>query len=154
MSQANYISRKALNLFSNNELDLIYNQEKLKDFIGLPFSIENIEKQIELKNASFSSAQRDTLCDVLYREYKNFENNNISLEQIDRLRQSNTYTITTGHQLCFLGGPMYFVWQKPGRRAAARRTTLPTTPGSTPSTPASEQEGASSGGGGCGYKQR
>ncbi len=108
MSQANYISRKALNLFSNNELDLIYNQEKLKDFIGLPFSIENIEKQIELKNASFSSAQRDTLCDVLYREYKNFENNNISLEQIDRLRQSNTYTITTGHQLCLLGGPMYF----------------------------------------------
>ena len=108
MSQANYISRKALNLFSNSELDLIYNQEKLKDFISLPFSIENIEKQIELKNASFSSAQRDTLCDVLNREYKNFENNNISLEQIDRLRQSNTYTITTGHQLCLLGGPMYF----------------------------------------------
>ena len=65
MSHASYISRKALNLFSKNDLDLIYRQKELKDFIGLPFSIENIEKQIELKNADFSTAQRDILCDVL-----------------------------------------------------------------------------------------
>lgn len=87
---------------------MIYHQDKLKDFIGLPFSLDNIEKQIELKNENFSAANRELLCNVLYNEYQNSPNNSLSFQQIDLLRSSNTYTVTTGHQLCLLGGPMYF----------------------------------------------
>jgi len=108
MSQTRYISRKMLDVFSSNDQDLIYHQEKLQDFIGLPFSLDNIEKQIELKNENFSAANREVLCNVLYKEYQNNKNNSLSLQQIDLLRNSNTYTVTTGHQLCLLGGPMYF----------------------------------------------
>ena len=35
------IPRKELDLFSEQDLDFVYHQEKLKDFIGLPFSLEN-----------------------------------------------------------------------------------------------------------------
>ena len=34
--------------------------------------------------------------------------NGDALSQINRLKEPNTFSVTTGHQLCLLGGPMYF----------------------------------------------
>ena len=48
MTTVQHIPRKLIQ-FSENDLEFIYDQSKLKDFIGLPFSMANIEKQIELK---------------------------------------------------------------------------------------------------------
>ena len=71
MKKVNHISRKELNQFSENDLEFIYEQDKVKDFIGMPFSIENIEKQIILKKNSYSSENRDSLVKALQIQYQN-----------------------------------------------------------------------------------
>jgi len=108
MKKVSHISRKELNLFSKNDLDFISHQENLKDFIGLPFSMENFSEQVHLKKNSFDQEKRNVLTEVLSEQYQHLNNNDLAIDQINRLKDSNTYTITTGHQLCLLGGPMYF----------------------------------------------
>ncbi len=108
MTAFQHIPRKELSQFSENDLEFIYDQSKLKDFIGLPFSIANIEKQIELKKDSFDIKSRDQLVNVLQRQYSDVRQNEDALSQINRLKEPDTFSVTTGHQLCLLGGPMYF----------------------------------------------
>ena len=102
------IPRKELDLFSEQDLDFVYHQEKLKDFIGLPFSIENFKSQMDLKQKLYTKESRITLTKVLEDSYSQMKTSNRTSDQIKCLKDSNTYTITTGHQLCVLGGPMYF----------------------------------------------
>ena len=108
MKKTSHISRTDLNLFSEHDLEFILHQEKLKDFIGSPFSMENFNNQIELKKKSFKQEKRKILAEALTHQYQKLNKNDFSLNQINRLIDSNTYTVTTGHQLCLLGGPMYF----------------------------------------------
>ena len=108
MTAVQHIPRKELSQFSENDLEFIYDQSKLKDFIGLPFSMANIEKQIELKKDSFDIKSRDQLVNVLQTQYLDVRQNEDALSQINRLKEPNTFSVTTGHQLCLLGGPMYF----------------------------------------------
>ena len=108
MKKISHISRTELNMFSVHDLDFILNQDKLKDFIGLPFSMENFREQIKLKKNSFDQEKRNVLTEVLSEQYEHLNNNDFAIDQINRLKESNTYTVTTGHQLCLLGGPMYF----------------------------------------------
>ena len=108
MTAVQHIPRKELSQFSENDLEFIYDQSKLKDFIGLPFSMANIEKQIELKKDSFDIKSRDQLVNVLQTQYLDVRQNDDALSQINRLKEPDTFSVTTGHQLCLLGGPMYF----------------------------------------------
>ena len=104
MKKISHISRTELNMFSVHDLDFILNQDKLKDFIGLPFSMENFREQIKLKKNSFDQEKRNVLTEVLSEQYEHLNNNDFAIDQINRLKESNTYTVTTGHQLCLLGG--------------------------------------------------
>ena len=61
MKKISHISRTELNMFSVHDLDFILNQDKLKDFIGLPFSMENFREQIKLKKNSFDQEKRNVL---------------------------------------------------------------------------------------------
>ena len=108
MTTVQHIPRKELSQFSENDLEFIYDQSKLKDFIGLPFSTANIQKQIELKKDSFDKKSRDRLVNVLQTQYLDVRQNEAALSQINRLKEADTFSVTTGHQLCLLGGPMYF----------------------------------------------
>ena len=108
MIKTSSIPRSKLPFFSQEDIDLIYHQEKLSDFIGLPFAIENFEKQIKTKKKQFTSAQRNTIASVLKDNYEKLSENELALKQIALLKEENTYTVTTGHQLCLFGGPLYF----------------------------------------------
>ena len=108
MIKTSSIPRSKLPFFSQEDIDLIYHQEKLSDFIGLPFAIENFEKQIKTKKKQFTSAQRNTIASVLKDNYEKLSENELALKQIALLKKENTYTVTTGHQLCLFGGPLYF----------------------------------------------
>ena len=70
--------------------------------------MENFSEQVHLKKNSFDQEKRNVLTEVLSEQYQHLNNNDLAIDQINRLKDSNTYTITTGHQLCLLGGPMYF----------------------------------------------
>ena len=91
--------------FSQLILDYINSPKKLAEFIDDEVSLQNFKKAIEGK--SFSIEKRELLVQQLKHQYKLAginEPNNVSL-----LLKENAYTVTTGHQLCLLGGPQYFI---------------------------------------------
>ena len=108
MIKTTSIPRSKLPFFSQEEIDLIYHQKKLSEFIGLTFAIENFEKQIKTKKKLFTIEQRNTIASVLEGNYEKLPENALALKQIALLKEENTYTVTTGHQLCLYGGPLYF----------------------------------------------
>jgi bacillithiol biosynthesis cysteine-adding enzyme BshC len=60
---------------------------------------------------------RETLVAALKRQNAAYSNHQV----IDRLLQENSFTITTGHQLCVATGPLYFLYKIASTIAFARR---------------------------------
>ena len=89
MKKASHISRTDLNLFSEHDLEFILHQEKLKDFIGSPFSMENFNNQIELKKKSFKQEKRIILAEALTHQYQKLNKNDFSLNQGQRNQEIN-----------------------------------------------------------------
>ncbi|RMG80276.1 MAG: bacillithiol biosynthesis BshC, partial [Bacteroidetes bacterium] len=59
-----------------------------------------------MENKSKFFRHRENLVEALLEQNKNAGAK--VLENIRLLKENNTYTVTTGHQLCVLGGPAYF----------------------------------------------
>jgi bacillithiol biosynthesis cysteine-adding enzyme BshC len=95
--------------FSGMFLDYIKGNESLKPFYENLPHIDQFESQIEQK--SFSQEKRDTLVEVLSKQYKSFEISGAVSRNIDLLKENNSYTITTGHQLNIFTGPLYFIYK-------------------------------------------
>lgn len=92
--------------FSKFFLDYIHQNEKLKPFYNLFPSIENFQKVIDQRN--FSTDKRHILAEVLKKQYSQIgeDHPNVAL-----LKKSNTFTVTTGHQLNLMTGPLYFIYK-------------------------------------------
>ncbi len=105
------IDRRKTTFFSNLSNDLVYNQLDLLDFINQPFSTEAFDIQIEQKSKNFPTENRSTLVAELLKKYQSVENNKQTINNINRLKESSTYSITTGHQLNILTGPIYFIYK-------------------------------------------
>ncbi len=109
--KATYIPRRQTNSFTEQQLLLTENQNSLREFIGIPFSKEAFLKQIELKSENYNQDNRQILQSVLTSNYSSIENNSKSLENINKLTDKNCFTVTTGHQLSLLTGPIYFIYK-------------------------------------------
>ena len=105
------ILRKSSNFFSENQLLLSENQHKLTDFIGLPFSKDAFKEQADLKAKDYSFDKRSLLFTTLNNIYKTLPDNQLCLNNINALKNQNCFTITTGHQLSLLTGPIYFIYK-------------------------------------------
>ena len=103
--------RKDSNCFSSQQLLFTDNQKALKDFIGLPFSEENLKAQTAIKSTFFTAEKRNLLVSVLTKKYSSVSNVAASLKNIASLENENCFTITTGHQLSLFTGPLYFVYK-------------------------------------------
>jgi bacillithiol biosynthesis cysteine-adding enzyme BshC len=68
-------------------------------------------QQIALKKQSFSTEQRELLTQVLEEKYKGISVSEKLKNNLALLQEPNTFTITTGHQLCFMTGPLYFIYK-------------------------------------------
>jgi len=88
------------------------------DFISSFFqhkpNLLGIQSQLEVKK-NFDPALRIRLIEALKKQYKRLqlaedECAEIS-ERIDLLQSPNTFTVTTGHQLCLFTGPLYTVYK-------------------------------------------
>lgn len=91
--------------FSKLILDYVNNPEKLSDFSKGEVSLQNFKKKLTEK--SFSKEKRELLVGQLQSQYESSgveTPSNVSL-----LLNDTTLTVTTGHQLCLLGGPQYFI---------------------------------------------
>lgn len=107
---AHMVDRRSTHLFSSISNDLVYEQEKLKPLIQQPFSLEAFGKQIQLKGQSYSPQQREVLVQTLHQQYSKWNVNDRS-NLIARLANSNTFAVTTGHQLSLYTGPLFFIYK-------------------------------------------
>ncbi len=106
-----HFNREKTGLFTNISNQLSYNQIGLSKYIQSPFSKENFQKQIELKSKSFTKSQREILFNVLKEKYNLVSESEKVTSNLSLLREENTFTITTGHQLSLFTGPIYFIYK-------------------------------------------
>ncbi|MCW5912741.1 MAG: bacillithiol biosynthesis cysteine-adding enzyme BshC [Cyclobacteriaceae bacterium] len=97
--------------FSSFFLDYIHEKETLKPFYSLFPCIENFKAQIESKAQSFPQSSRTILAEVLHKQYEALAVSDATQTNIALLKNKNTFTITTGHQLNIFTGPLYFVYK-------------------------------------------
>ncbi len=100
---------KDTNSFSRAFLDYIDGKEELEPFYGAFPSQEALLEQA--KKRQFSSETRQITASALKRQYEGFEASNQTLENIEKLRDANTFSVTTGHQLNIFTGPLYFIYK-------------------------------------------
>jgi len=105
------IHRKESGLFSDLSNVLTYDQESLSNLLSAPFSAKAFDKQIQLKETFFTPEKRALLANVLQEQYAGFPQSDKVNENIASLRDPDTFTVTTGHQLNLLTGPVYFIYK-------------------------------------------
>lgn len=81
----------------------------LRPFYKYEVNLEEFSKVIE--NKVFTTAQRQVLVQELERQYANIDASKASLENIQKLRQDNCYSIITAHQPNLFTGPLYFIYK-------------------------------------------
>lgn len=92
-------------------VDYLIEKKKLKKFYNLFPSYKNLIQQADVKLNAFKN--RHLLLEVLYRQFQN-NIDTIHIEQqknLNLLSQDNTVTITCGHQLNLLTGPIYVLYK-------------------------------------------
>ena len=105
------LHRKETGFFSQQQLDLCYNQSVYSDFLTQPFSKEAFGEQIQRKRNAFPKENREILVNVLKKQYGSVTVNPTVLQNIDLLANENTFTVVTGHQLVAMTGPLYFIYK-------------------------------------------
>lgn len=88
-----------------------YSQQKkqLQHFYKFAPNLEGFAEAIQERSKKI--VDRKTLHAALVQQYYGFEMSAALKENIDALLNENTFTVTTGHQLNILGGPLYFYYK-------------------------------------------
>lgn len=105
------IPRKDLHQFSAFSAAFGEDQAPFSAFIQTPLnSISDLKEQAALKKAQYAPAFRTQLVKTLQQQ----AGNSLSGSQaanLALLEDENTFTITTGHQLTFFGGPLFLLYK-------------------------------------------
>lgn len=97
--------------FSEFICDYLDQVASLRDFYHRYPSVISFGAQIEEKSASFSIGQREALATALDRQYAHLSPPEKVLSNINLLRDKDTFTVVTGHQLNIFTGPLYFLYK-------------------------------------------
>jgi len=104
------IELKSTGLFSSLFEDYISQSNQVKPFYNYHFSKHDFSEYLS-KN-SFDYLNRTVLVKALNQQAKLVANtSSASLAHIQLLENKNTFTVTTGHQLCLFTGPLYFIYK-------------------------------------------
>lgn len=106
-----YIPFKETGYFSEFITDYLSQKVELRCLYHRFPLTTNFPAQIKEKQAHYSAENRDILAQALERQYKNLSISKETYQNIEALRQENTFTITTGHQLSLFTGPLYFIYK-------------------------------------------
>ncbi|HIA35887.1 MAG TPA: bacillithiol biosynthesis cysteine-adding enzyme BshC [Flavobacteriales bacterium] len=101
-----YKQVKGKKLYSPLVWDYINNKKKLRPLYNFQPSIEGLEEAIK-KRTKFN-INRNNLVSVLKEQYQDIP---VKPKNIDLLKEANTFTVTTGHQLCLFMGPAYVAYK-------------------------------------------
>lgn len=90
---------------------LLHNDPAFKPFHTGLVSTTAATEAASNRATSFDQSKRNTLVEVLHKQYEHLAPDDKTRAQIDVLSASNAVTIATGHQLNLFTGPLYF-WYK------------------------------------------
>ena len=107
--QAEYLSYKSTKSFSKLMMDYLDADSSLSDFLEYENSIDGYRKIIANRNNI--SVNRSLLVERLKVQNSGLELSELSQTNISKLKESNTFTITTGHQLNYFTGPLYYIYK-------------------------------------------
>lgn len=107
--QTNTISLDETGCFSQSFIDYIQQKKELEPFYKAFPKIDRFKEALETKK--FDQTLRSSLADVLSNQYQDITITKAVKENIDKLRDQRTFTITTGHQLNIFTGPLYFIYK-------------------------------------------
>lgn len=97
--------------FSSLMCDYLAAQSSLHPFYGRFPKVANFEKQAKEKVQSFTPTMRTVLVDSLKKQYSNNTPYPATQKALELLKKDNTVTLTTGHQLCLMTGPLFFLYK-------------------------------------------
>ncbi len=109
MFKPSYIHYSETGFFSNLILDYISGKPELKGFYEYAPELSSFSKKINDRKKI--QVERELLADVLLQQNKSLGANEKVLANIQLLRNNNTFTVTTGHQLNLFTGPLYFIYK-------------------------------------------
>lgn len=99
--------------FSDMVLDYLNADENLKEFYKYSPELSTFKEAIA--NRNFPNAHRKILVDTLLEQYSRSKIKQKEaaavFQNIALLKEENTFTLTTGHQLCLFTGPLYFIYK-------------------------------------------
>ena len=106
------ISYQNSRYFSPLMNDYLEQKSNLQSLYSRFPNLENFEEQIIEKEINFNgNEKREVLVSVLKKQYAQINASKTTLNNIKLLNNSNTFTITTGHQLNLFSGPLYFLYK-------------------------------------------
>lgn len=112
------ISYQNSGYFSSLMNDYLNQKEPTQLFYNRFPNLENFEAQIKEKKENFDggdnnnfNTKRTALVTVLKDQYSKIPTSDLTKQNIEALASSNTFTITTGHQLNLFSGPLYFLYK-------------------------------------------
>src|SRR5690606_22085974 len=105
------IAFKKTGYFSDLICDYLAEDEALKPFYNRFPTLENFKGQIEEKKQSFPKENRNILVNSITNQYRGLQASVLTSENIGSLKNENTFTIVTGHQLNLFTGPLYLLYK-------------------------------------------
>lgn len=108
MSHAEYLPFEHSGSLNRLLIDYLHRKNELREFYSEYPDLEGFNTII--KANPYQALDRQTLSNLLNQQASSVNNTSeASLANIQLLANPNTYTVTTGHQLCLFTGPFYFI---------------------------------------------
>lgn len=106
------ISFRDTNYFSSFICDYLDQKPELQQFYNRFPKLESFKAQIDEKlESGILEENRNVLFKALSQQYADIKISELTKVNIKSLKDSNTFTITTGHQLNLFTGPLYFLYK-------------------------------------------
>lgn len=85
--------------------------KKLDGFQNNTFGLDNFKNQISEKQQSYADDKRELLYNAIFAQNQEEQLSPKQLEYLFSLKDNNTFTIATGHQLNLFTGPVFFIYK-------------------------------------------
>ncbi len=97
--------------YSNLIVDYLQEKGGISQYYQRFPNLENFKFQLEEKSKTFNHSVRQPLVEVLKEQYANIDSSEFTKENIEALKDDQSFTIVTGHQLNLFTGPLYFLYK-------------------------------------------